>query len=164
MQTFLPYSNTWATAKCLDNKRLGKQRVECKQILLTLGIDVGEHRGTPLSRWRNHPAIRMWRGHELYLAEYAEVMCIEWLRRGFRDSLKPQFQDVVASLNETKIGSRRFFFTSPGTAPNWIGYDRLHATHRSNLLRKDRQHYGQFGWQEPADLPYWWPVEKEVAV
>ena len=155
MQTFLPYRNCWQTARCLDNRRLGKQRVECKQILLTLGIDVGEHRGNPLSRWRNHPAVRMWQGHELCLAEYAEIMCIEWKRRGFNDSLLPQFQAVVGSLADT----------SPfhSHAPNWIGYDRLHASHRSNLLRKDPQHYGQFGWQEPADLPYWWPVEKEVA-
>ena len=155
MQTFLPYRNTWRTARCLDNTRLGKQRVECKQILLTLGIDVGEHRGNPLSRWRNHPAVRMWQGHELCLAEYAEIMCIEWRRRGFNDSLLSQFQAVVGQLTEPSL------FTSH--APNWIGYDRLHASHRSNLLRKDPQHYGQFGWQEPADMPYWWPVDKEVA-
>jgi hypothetical protein len=162
MQTFLPYPNIWASAKCLDNKRLGKQRVECKQILIALGVDVGPHRGNSESRWRNHPAVRMWRGHELCLAEYAEIMCAVWLKRGFRDSLKPQFQEAALRLNETKLGSRRFFFTSPGTSPNWLGYDRLHASHRSNLLRKDRQHYGQFGWQETPDLPYWWPVDKEV--
>jgi hypothetical protein len=76
MQTFLPYPNAWASARCLDNKRLGKQRVECKQILLALGIDVGEHRGNPESRWRHHPAVRMWRSHELYLADLVRTACI----------------------------------------------------------------------------------------
>lgn len=156
MQTFLPYASAWRTAKCLDNKRLGKQRVECKQILLTLGIDIGEHRGNPESRWRNHPAVRMWRGHELCLAEYAEVMCIEWKRRGFKDSLAVQFQTAAHRLADACL------FTSH--APNWLGYERLHASHRSNLLRKDATWYRQFGWLEPADLPYWWPVQEEVAV
>jgi hypothetical protein len=34
----------------------------------------------------------------------------------------------------------------------------LHDSHRSNLLRKDPQWYGQFGWTVPDDLPYVWPV------
>lgn len=154
MQTFIPYPNCWRTANCLDNKRLGKQRVECKQILLTLGIDVGEHRGNPLSRWRNHPAVRMWAGHELCLAEYAEIMCIEWKRRGFNDSLLPQFRAVVGSLAEGSLFQSR--------SPDWLGRERLHASHRSNLLRKDHSWYGQFGWSEPADMEYVWPVEKEL--
>lgn len=151
MQTFLPYPNIWASARCLDDKRLGKQRVECKQILIALGIDVGEHRGNPASRWRNHPAVRMWRGHELALAEYGEIMCAAWRNRGFKDTLRVQFREVADRLNQAVFSS-----------PNWLGYDRLHASHRSNLLRKNARHYGQFGWQEPPDLPYWWPVDKEV--
>ena len=154
MQTFLPYPNIWSSARCLDDKRLGKQRVECKQILIALGIDVGEHRGNPQSRWRNHPAVRMWRGHELVLAEYSEIMCIVWKHRGFMDSLKPQFADVKTRLLAATTGWV--------SSPNWLGYDRLHASHRSNLLRKDAAHYGQFGWRETADLPYWWPTQHEA--
>ena len=33
MQTFLPYSDFEQSLSCLDNKRLGKQRVESMQIL-----------------------------------------------------------------------------------------------------------------------------------
>lgn len=153
MQTFLPYPNFWASARCLDTKRLGKQRVECKQILLALGVSVGEHRGNPASHWRNHPAVRMWRGHELHLAEYAWIMCKSWRMRGFKDTLLDQFAGVRDSI----LQDGRWH-----AAPNWIGYNRLHASHRSNLLRKDAAHYGQFGWAEPADLPYWWPTQQEV--
>jgi hypothetical protein len=42
--------------------------------------------------------------------------------------------------------------------PPWWGDERLHASHRSNLLRKDPAHYGRFGWAEPPDLPYFWPA------
>lgn len=163
MQTFLPYPNIWASARCLDNKRLGKQRVECKQILIALGVDVGEHRGNRQSRWRNHPAVCMWRGHELALAEYAEIMCIAWRQRGFKDTLQEQFAEVIRMLGSLSAEQWRRYPEHPWfTEPNWLGYERLHASHRSNLLRKNRTHYGQFGWQESADLPYWWPVVSEV--
>ena len=33
MQTFLPYPDFARSARCLDNRRLGKQRVESYQIL-----------------------------------------------------------------------------------------------------------------------------------
>jgi len=33
MQTFLPYPDLRDSVACLDNKRLGKQRVEAMQIL-----------------------------------------------------------------------------------------------------------------------------------
>ncbi len=154
MQTFLPYPSFRESARCLDYRRLGKQRVECKQLLLALGVPVGEHQ-PKRSSWVNHPAARMWRGHEFSLVEYAMEVCHEWIRRGYNDTLLPQFKDAwwqIAWNSDRLIAS-----------PNWLGYDALHSSHRSNLLRKDREWYGRFGWQEPADLPYVWPVEKEVA-
>lgn len=42
MQTFLPYPSIIKSLRCLDNKRLGKQRVETLQILRALrGITRG---------------------------------------------------------------------------------------------------------------------------
>lgn len=159
MQTFLPYPSFRESARCLDYRRLGKQRVECKQILLALGVDVGEHRGQILlNGWGNHPAVRMWKGHEWCLLDYAQAICCEWRRRGYKDSLLPQFE--ASSHRWLRHGE---YFQPLRSSPNWIGYDAFHASHRSNLLRKNRQHYGQFCWSEPADLPYVWPVEKEVA-
>lgn len=55
MQTFLPYPDFERSAAALDYRRLGKQRIEAYQILQTLQ--------NPEQRsWRNHPAVRMWRG------------------------------------------------------------------------------------------------------
>lgn len=151
MQTFLPWPDLWMSACCLDSRRLGKQRVECKQILLALGVPVGDHPGDEGSAWRNHPAVRMWRGHEHYLCAYSIYACCEWKRRGFHDSLLPQFREA-----QSVIGSTPY--------PDWMGLDKLHASHRSNLLRKMPQYYGVYGWSEPPDMPYFWPVCRSVAV
>lgn len=143
MQTFLPYADFDQSAACLDNKRLGKQRLEAKQILLALGVPVGAHKPGKQG-WRNHPAVRMWKGHEDALADYGTSICLEWIKRGFADNLWDEFVALVAP--------------TPPKPPAWLGDKVLHASHRSNLLRKDSVFYGKFGWVEPTDLPYFWPV------
>lgn len=153
MQTFLPSASFRRSARYLDNKRLGKQRVECKQILLALGVPIGQH-DPYVSRWRNHPAVKMWAGHELALIVYSMVVCREWIARGFNDSLLPEF---TAAYTER----RPLVTTNP--YPPWVGEHKFHAAHRSNLLRKDYAHYSKFGWQESIDLPYYWP-EADVLV
>jgi hypothetical protein len=136
MQTFLPLPDFAATAAVLDDVRLGKQRVEAYQIVRTLdGITKG---------WRNHPAVRMWRGYEPALVEYGVAICAEWVARGRADTVHEKL--LVHARPEAAV------------LPPWFGDEPLHASHRSNLLRKDPQWYGRFGWAEPPDLPYVWPV------
>lgn len=130
MQTFLPYPDFERSAACLDNRRLGKQRVECMQILNALnGVQKG---------WRNHPAVKMWAGHELALESYMAACIVEWRKRGFKNTM------VAANFPSA-------------TMPSWFGNENFHAAHRSNLLRKDPAWYGQFGWTEPDNLDYVWP-------
>lgn len=136
MQTFLPYPNFRQSAACLDNRRLGKQRVEAYQILRTLRNP--EQRG-----WQHHPAVLMWRGYEDALRDYMNAMIEEWVRRGFRNTM-----EAVA-------------VTEPPKLPPWLGEPAFHAAHRANLLRKDPAYYGQYGWSEPPDLPFIWPVTLE---
>ena len=62
MQTFLPDPDFERTARILDDRRLGKQRVEVLQILNAM------HRTS--GGWVNHPATRMWRGFEPALVAY----------------------------------------------------------------------------------------------
>lgn len=150
MQTFLPLPSFRASAGCLDQKRLGKQRVECKQILLCLDIPIGKHRPTR-SGWRHHPAVLMWAGHELALLVYGIVCCREWRRRGFLDNLGREFERAYTPRRRLVAGN---------PYPPWFGQPAIHASHRSNLLRKDAEYYGRFGWSEPLDIPYHWPVSK----
>ncbi|UCC72028.1 MAG: MSMEG_6728 family protein [Gemmatimonadota bacterium] len=150
MQTFLPYPDFEHTARVLDWRRLGKQRVEAKQILLALA------RGT--GGWINHPAVRMWRGYEPALAIYGATICQEWRDRGYRDNLLPWFHAELRRwwLPSALAGTADLL--AGGGHPPWLGDPAFHASHRSNLLRKAPEHYGQFGWTEPDDLVYVWPT------
>ena len=139
MQTFLPYPDFRKTAQCLDYKRLGKQRVEAWQILQCL-------KGVGSLRWKNHPAVKMWKGFETVLAHYGYEMCGEWLRRGYKDSLSIKFFSYSLSKAEIKV-------------PYWLGDEKFHSAHRSNLLRKDYGYYSKFDWKETDDMPYYWPVK-----
>lgn len=142
MQTFLPVPSFTRTARMLDRQRLGKQRVEAWQILRALR---GETKG-----WRNHPATRMWRGYEPCLIEYAIAICREWIARGYQDQMLARFMDERARPEDVEL-------------PPWIGDRALHASHRSALLRKDPEHYGQHGWTDDPEDPYVWPLGQEVA-
>jgi hypothetical protein len=123
------------SAKALDNKRLGKQRVEALQILrANLGLTKG---------WRNHPAAVMWRGHEGYLYLYTNAMCMEWRQRGFVDNVQGQLQDIYAK------------FDLEGCEPPWRwNNNEFHKSHRSNLKRKDPIWYR---FRVRDNLPYKWP-------
>jgi hypothetical protein len=133
VQTFLPYSDFEKSARVLDYRRLGKQRVEALQILRTLrGVTSG---------WANHPAVRMWSGYEACLGQYMRVMILEWLKRGYRNTI-----EIPRRIVRVK-------------SPPWLGREDFHSSHRSNLLRKDSKWYRRFGWAEPKNLPYVWPVE-----
>lgn len=140
MQTFLPYADFDASAAVLDDRRLGKQRVEAYQILRAL---LGESRG-----WVHHPAVKMWAGHEAALVDYTVACCREWRRRGFADTVE----------GKTRLLALRHHLSSAG-APSWLGDPALHRSHRSNLLRKDRGFYEPcFEPGLPPDLPYVWPA------
>jgi len=136
MQTFLPLPDYTQSAKVLDTKRLGKQRVECKQLLNTiLGL-------TATKGWKYHPATRMWKHHPQALVEYSICICKEWIGRGYRDSLLPFFQGLRS--------------TGPTDVPCWFGNRFFHESHQSNLLRKLSSYYITFNWNVPNNLPYFW--------
>lgn len=79
VQTFLPYPDFAASARALDDRRLGKQRVEALQILRA---QVREGYG-----WQHHPAVRMWRGHPEGVAAYPLAICEEWAALGKVDTV-----------------------------------------------------------------------------
>jgi hypothetical protein len=135
VQTFLPYKDFKKSLECLDYRRLGKQRVEAKQILNALKPD-------SKSRWRNHTAVKMWRGYENELICYHNLAILTWIGRGYNNNMP------LLTVPES------FSFETPP----WIT-DEFCAAHRSNLLRKNFEWYSQFGWNEPDNLPYIWPTK-----
>ena len=136
MQTFLPDPDFEASATMLDNKRLGKQRVEVLQMLKALN---GESKGRV-----NHPATRMWRGYEKALIEYGTAICFEWVCRGYRDTCADKIKAYYYEFPDSDEGN-----------PPWLGDPTFHASHRSNLKRKDPVEYP---FKEPDDMEYIWPV------
>jgi len=137
MNTFLPYPSLKKSAQCLDDKRLGKQRVEAYQILR---IVLGEN---PISGWRHHPITKMWMGYPSALKLYINYCIKEWKKRGFKNTMKTYKVPKIIEY------------------PKWFGDERVHSSHRSNLLRKDKIYYNKFGWTEPDNLPYFWNKQEK---
>ena len=82
MQTFLPYPDFQKSLEVLDYRRLGKQRVEAKQILNVL-LDRTTTKG-----WRNHPITKMWVGYEDALKVYFNMCVKEWIHRGYNNTME----------------------------------------------------------------------------
>lgn len=144
MQTFLPFASYKQSAAVLDDKRLGKQRVETLQIMTALCNGGG---------WINHPATKMWRGYEFSLLYYQHAICMEWhVVRGFDDSCLRKtadiFWDSYLGISAEDVAIK----------PWWIEREDFVLSHRSNLVRKNPEHYRKIFPEVPNDLEYVWPV------
>lgn len=165
MQTFLPVATTdyREIAKTLDNLRLNKQALEGWQILMNLlAIDpAGDYREP--KGWSNHPAVKMWRGHEFALLKYILAMVDEWKARGYNSTIGDK---AIASYNAaTSVGLNYELAQSfEAKHPEWIAED-VASSHRQALLVKNYKWYSQFNWPEdtgvePTEYTYIWPTEQ----
>ena len=135
MQTFLPYPNLKKSLKVLDSRRLGKQRVETFQILNIL-LERTDKKG-----WKNHPSVKMWKGYENALKLYFNKSVKLWISKGHKNTMK--FEQINGKI----------------ILPKWFGDKMFHDSHKSNLLRKDKDHYFEFSKAVPDDLGYVWPSQ-----
>ena len=138
MQIFLPFADMTKSLQTLDNKRLGKQRVETYQIISAITrrpkLD-----GTPYKGWLNHPCTVMWKNYVPALQNYLNLSIIEWINRGFKNTMKLEqieYDNIVL--------------------PPFIGNERFHSSHRANLLKKEPEFYSKYGWTENPEDPYVW--------
>jgi hypothetical protein len=129
MITFMPYTDFDAIARCLDDKRLGGQRLEAWSILKWLRAP---------ERYASHVRAgycTMWAGHEPALVAYLNAMLREWARRGKKnDKLTPGDASLGLDEGDTDCRARAM--------PPWLGNPALHACHREALMAKLPQHYG----------------------
>lgn len=148
MQTFLMWRNYTFSMLHLDPRRLFKQRLEAEGILREI---TGRS-----DRWKNHPAVRMWRGYAPALTGY--IWCISQAaeERGLgyvtlnedkmaqiaiEAGVAPDVPHVLAAFMEDALPD---FSTPPPVAlPPWWADDRLYISHRSALLRKAKE-----GWRK----------------
>ena len=142
MQVFLPYKSFHESAKVLDMKRLGKQRVEVLQLLNSIRkINNNE----PIKGWKNHPCRKMWHNYSNALVEYGQVICNEWKSRGYKDTC---YEKIT------------FFFDKNKTTeyPTFVGYEPFHLSHQSMLVQKKSEYYRKFFPDVPDNLEYIWPT------
>lgn len=155
MQTFLPYADFERSARSLDAKRLGKQRVETIQVVRALTV--------PGYGWANHPAALMWKGFEEALGRYGIVCCEVWTELGFGDTCAATIAADLAASGVTGIRSEAEL-AAAGALPPWLGDEAVHGSHRSALVRKDPAYYRPLFPDDPDDLPYVWPVRSPAVV
>jgi hypothetical protein len=165
MQTFITHADTnfSLTAHELDNKRLNKQALEAWQIMMTnLKLDPeGNHREP--KGWYNHPAVKLWRGHEPVLFEYICAMTMEWVRRGFKTTID------VKAFNTLAVARDRGLLQHL-SHPDWMRdlefFSKFVSSHRTALLVKDYDWYHKMCWSEdpghrPETYEYIWTNEGE---
>jgi hypothetical protein len=138
MQIFLPYPDMRKSLQTLDNKRLGKQRVETYQIISAI-TKRPKLDGTPYKGWLNHPCTIMWRDYLPALKLYLNYSIAEWIVRGFKNTME------LENFIEDQV-----------VFPKWFGNEKFHASHRANLLKKEPEFYSQYGWTENPTDPYVW--------
>lgn len=155
MQTFTPYADFEASARVLDPKRLGKQRVEVIQIVRALTV--------PGYAWRSHPAVLMWQGYLEALGRYGLVMCRAWRALGFGDTCAETITTDLAAVGVHTIRNVDQL-AAAGALPPWLFDPDLQRSHRSALVRKDPGHYGPHFPDVPDDLAYVWPVRSPAVI
>ena len=138
MQTFLPYPSFGKSVEALDYRRLGKQRIEARQIydLIT---------GAKDNNWKNHPAVKMWVGYADALAAYHDICILEWTKRGYKNNMPMLFNDDM---------TRKY------DMPWWFGNYNFHKAMRARLIEKDGSFYGGKFNQDTGfnGGKYLWPV------
>ena len=122
VQTFLPYPDFEQSARVLDLKRLGKQRVETIQIVRALT--------RPTYGWANHPAVLMWKGYEEALGRYGLTCCEVWTERGFGDTCAVTIAADLRSFGIDAIRTQTELAAGEALPP-WLGQERVHLSHRS---------------------------------
>lgn len=139
MNTFIVDSDPKICALILDNKRLGKQRVECCQLLRAMERTSGG--------WIHHPATLMWKSHVSALKYYTNCMIEEWCKRGFKNTI-PFFDVEVQEM------------------PPWMHWHQLQKSHQASLLRKDFAYYSKY-WNnlgEYMEYKYVWPTKLTIPI
>lgn len=131
MQNFQTSTDFCSTAKSLDYRRLGKQRLETADCL---AIRLGQpswmsdkQYALILKRYGNHPAQKMWAGYEYSLIEYGIEICREWCNRGYNGNYESKIAEYYLMLKDWNI-----------IKPHWLT-DGFCSIHRSILLGKVKE-------------------------
>lgn len=180
MQTFLPFSDFKKSAESLDYRRLGKQRVECLQILAALADGPYQKKlmvpqQGPYGIWQSAPECEYksfikddgqypfghvyrktpWYNHPAaQMWKNYETYLVIYGRIFCKEWVSRGYKDTCYD----KINAFYDKFKISVDRPTWLGNENLHLSHKSNLIRKDAVFYRKvFGDEIPNNLEYVWP-------
>jgi hypothetical protein len=152
MITWLPVKSFVKSMEFLDTITLDRQRIEAAMILEILTnqtfLPSSQLFIAPFNRrfihWDKSPAVYMWRGYEEWLKLYLACAIGEHKFRG-------KYSNIATPKYDTSLQE----------PPEWLGVEELHASHRSNLIRRLPTHYLKLWPEELLELPYYWPQERK---
>lgn len=127
MQTWITDKDFYKSASNLNRQHLQAQIYKAIHILASL-LDVNDKLVKPKKNVKNHPASKLWVGHEKKLLEYIWVHLVwEWMHeRGFNS--EKNFRNYKFLLGILKECDKN--------VPSWVT-DELIQTHRSVLIQKE---------------------------
>lgn len=190
--TFLPFKDFEASVKSLDNKRLGKQRVEAKQIINLLEyldncIYVKEDTKSqerPLHIDEKYRQIIFYNEDTPFntKAQYTKNVTdiipdlssrkIAWINHPavrmwyrYTNALKEYYNHCLQEwLNRDFNNTMEFYDLNDKVIkyPWWLGWDTIHFSHRASLNRKDPKYYKFEVPEEYTRYTYVWPISKKM--
>ena len=138
MQTFIPLGDDFkGIASLLDDKRVNKQISEARTL-----IHINE--GLVDSRWKNHPACKMWYGYTNCLRYYHNCFLYEWME-----------------VREKNRDGVYYEVTHPIDYPDFLHDERVLLSHKSNLARKRPDLFPN--WKDYGVEGYYWPCEVKAS-
>jgi hypothetical protein len=84
----------------------------------------------------------MWKDYVNALRQYYNDCIDVWKERGFKNTM--EYETIEGEF----------------VLPHWLGNDEFHASHRSNLLRKNFDYYSKHNWTDNPEDPYVWMDDK----
>jgi len=189
MQTFLPVASFSQSAKVLDGSRLRKQQTEAEQILKCLNNPVakGWRNHPAVLQWKGYE-----RALELYIYAISEecksrgfkgrattypalLVMPPWMgkeevhvshrsRLMFKGRVDAVCEILKKDLRVKSINAWLLSCNYPSkNMTKMEDVIRLEDIAKTRNLKIPPNHYSNFGWTEPDNIPYVWPVQKETA-
>lgn len=128
MQVFVPFYDIYMTASCLDRRRLWKQVLEAKQIIMAIdGIS---------EAWKNHPVTKMYTPYLQWLVNYMNCLEAYWEGDLNRASM---YSKVIKCIKNPIFLTQEFL-----------------DNHKKRLYTKDPVYYNQFSYLGTSEVNMYW--------
>ena len=144
---WMPYPNMRLSAHVLSAALLGRQTAACVRILRL----IAGHRDNRTDLYNIGTVA--WSSHPEALVLYLDYCVSELNLRGQNRGIPSPRSRVGVKLYQIPAE----WSQNDPAVPEWLGVERIHASHRAALLAKDPGWFAQFAWSEPRVRALAWP-------